>query len=207
MKILTSLFAVTLACVGQEKGSVAAPKNVAAELTEKLLKAKRIYVESFGEDVNSKTLQAMLVDALRTTNRFIVTENKERTDLLLKGASLEKTSQELHAVGSATSVATAGGSQQTVVSRSAGSSFGGFAARSLGTEDSQTSTETINDARAAVRLVSPDGDVVWSNTQESKGAKYKGAAADVADRIVKQLLRDLDKLDRSASTGPLMVTK
>jgi len=196
MKILTALLATALVCAGQDKAPVVPPKGVAAELTEKLLKAKRIYVDSFGEDVNSKTLQAMLVDALRTTNRFIVTEVKDKADLLLKGASLEKTSQELHAVGSATSVATAGGSQHTTVSRSMGSSLGSFAAQSLGTEDSQTSTETINDARAAVRLVSSDGDVVWSSTQESKGAKYKGAAADVADRIVKQLLRDLDKLDR-----------
>jgi hypothetical protein len=35
--------------------------------------------------------------------------------------------------------------------------------------------------------------VVWSTTQESKGAKYKSAGADVADKIVKQLLRDIEK--------------
>lgn len=52
----------------------------------------------------------------------------------------------------------------------------------------------INDARLAVRLVSGDGDVIWATTKESKGAKYKGASADVADQIVKQLLRDLEKL-------------
>ena len=40
-----------------------------------------------------------------------------------------------------------------------------------------------------MRLVSPDGDVIWTSTQESKGAKYKGASADVADKCVKQLLR------------------
>jgi hypothetical protein len=51
----------------------------------------------------------------------------------------------------------------------------------------------------AVRLVSPDGDVVWSTTQESKGAKYKGATADVAEKVVKQLLRDLDKLSKPAA--------
>ncbi|HTF22843.1 MAG TPA: hypothetical protein VK937_02880 [Candidatus Limnocylindria bacterium] len=33
-----------------------------------------------------------------------------------------------------------------------------------------------------------------STTQESKGARYKGANADAADKVVKQLLRDLDKL-------------
>ena len=39
------------------------------------------------------------------------------------------------------------------------------------------------------------GDVIWSTTQESKGAKYKGANADSADKVVRQLLRDLDKLN------------
>ena len=193
---LAAMMVVIPPCAGQEKPSAAPAKSVATEMAEKLLKAKRVYVESFGNDSVSKTLQAMVVDAIRATNRFIVTENKDRADLILKGASLEKTSQELHALGSATSVATATGSQSASVSGSTGSSSGGFAARSLGTTDSQASTETVNDARAAVRLVSTDGDVVWSSTQESKGAKYKGAAADVADKIVKQLLRDIDKLTR-----------
>jgi hypothetical protein len=45
-----------------------------------------------------------------------------------------------------------------------------------------------------VRLVSSDGDVLWSTTQESKGAKYKGATADAAEKAVKELLWDLEKL-------------
>ena len=47
------------------------------------------------------------------------------------------------------------------------------------------------------------GDVLWSTTQESKGAKYKGANADAADKVVKQLLRDLDKVkeERARDSG------
>lgn len=165
-----------------------------AELTDKLLKAKRIYLDSFGEDPINKALQAMVLDALRASKRFIVTENKEKADLILKGAALEKTTQEAHALGSATSVAAAAGGQSASVARGSGSSSGGFVARQLGVADSQASVETVNDARVAVRLVSNDGDVVWSTTQESKGGKYKGAMADAADKIVKQLLRDLEKL-------------
>jgi len=74
-----------------------------------LLSAKRIYVESFGDDVESRTFQSMLVDAVGATKRFIVTENKDKADLLLKGAALEKTAQELHALGSGTVVASAAG--------------------------------------------------------------------------------------------------
>lgn len=176
----------------------AAPSNavsIDAELTAKLLAAKRIYVENFGDDSLNKTLQAMLIDSIRSSKRFIITENKEKADLILKGSAIEKTSQEAHALGSGTTVAgAAGGSNER---------SGSFVARQLGVEDSQASVETVNDARMAVRLVSTDGDVVWSTTQESKGAKYKGATADVADKVVKQLLRDLDRLARPVGNAAL----
>ena len=77
------------------------------------------------------------------------------------------------------------------------SSSGGFVARHMGTSDSSVNTETINEARVAVRLVNSEGDVIWTSTQESKGAKYKGSSADVADRCIKQLLRDVEKLEHA----------
>lgn len=175
--------------------------KIDAEISAKLLSVKRIYVESFGDDVISKQLQAMVVNALTQSKRFIITENKEKADAVLKGTGLEKTSQELHAIGEGTTVARAAGSEHGEVSgvitngngSISGSSSGGFGAQKLGISDAQASTETINNARLAVRLVSSDGDVIWATTKESKGAKYKGASADVADEIVKQLLWDLDK--------------
>jgi hypothetical protein len=51
---------------------------------------------------------------------------------------------------------------------------------------------------AAVRLVNRDGDVIWSTTQESGGAKFRGASADVAAKVVKQLLADIDAARRPA---------
>jgi len=45
-----------------------------------------------------------------------------------------------------------------------------------------------------VRLVNKDGDVIWSTTQESNGAKFRGASADVADKITRQLTADLDRV-------------
>lgn len=174
-----------------------------------LLKIKRIYVDSFGDDIISKELQSMIVSSLVASKRFKVTENRERADAILKGTALEKTSQELHAYGEATSVGAASGGSHGEVNGSvingngsiSGSSSGGFVARHMGTNDSSVNTETINEARVAVRLISPDGDVIWTSTQESKGAKYKGASADVADKCVKQLLRDVEKLE-SAGAAP-----
>jgi hypothetical protein len=36
--------------------------------------------------------------------------------------------------------------------------------------------------------------VIWSTTQESSGAKFRGASADVADKITKQLEADYDRI-------------
>lgn len=177
------------------------------EIAQKLLGARRIYVDGFGDDNDAKQLQAMIINSLQASKRFILTENREKADAILKGRALEKTSQEFHASGEATSVAGAAGAHSgsasgVVVGGSgtvSGSHRGGFVAHGAAIEDSVASTETINEARVAVRLVTADGDVVWSTTQESKGGKYKGASEDCADKVVKQLLRDLDKLEKGRS--------
>jgi hypothetical protein len=185
--------------------AVTAAKDAATDDPGALLKVKRIYVDSFGDDTISKELQSMIVSSLVATKRFKVTENRERADAVLKGVALEKSSQELHAYGEATSVGGAAGGSHSEISGSggtfSGSSGGGFVARHMGTSDSSVNTETVNDARIAIRLVNPDGDVIWTATQESKGAKYKGASADVADMCVKQLLRDVEKLEGPTSPG------
>ena len=96
------------------------PKSVPdlrSELAVKLLTVKRIYVESFGDDEISKSLQAMVINALDESKRFIVTENKEKADAILKGRSVEKTSQEVHATGEGTSVATAAGATRRACRR------------------------------------------------------------------------------------------
>jgi curli biogenesis system outer membrane secretion channel CsgG len=167
------------------------------------VKVKRIYVDSFGDDPISKEMQSMIVSALVASKRFTVTENRNRADAVLKGVALEKTSQELHAYGDSTAVGGAAGSHHGEVNGSvvngtgsiSGSSNGGFVAHHSAISDSSVNTETIDRARVAIRLVNTDGDVIWTTTQESKGAKYKGASADAADMCVKQLVRDIAKLE------------
>lgn len=174
------------------------------DIEGQLLHVKRIFVESFGDDLVSKQVQAMVISSLTESKKFVVTENKEKADAVLKGSSLEKTSQELHSSSEATAAGGAAGGHSGSVNGSfvngtgsiSGSSSGGFVSRAASIEDSSTSTETINDARIAVRLVDKDGDVIWATTEESKGAKYKGASADVADKVVKDLLRALEKLKK-----------
>jgi curli biogenesis system outer membrane secretion channel CsgG len=168
-----------------------------------VVKIKRIYVDSFGEDPISREMQSMIVTALVGSKRFLVTENRERADAVLKGIALERSSQEVHALGDSTTVGGAAGGHHGEVSGTvingtgsiSGSSSGGFVARNMGISDSSVNTETVEQARVSIRLVNSDGDVIWTTTQESKGAKYKGASADAADLCIKQLLRDVNKLE------------
>lgn len=62
-----------------------------------------------------------------------------------------------------------------------------------GESESSHSVERRHEANAAVRLVSKDGDVIWSTTQESMGGKFRGASADVADKITKRLTEDYEQ--------------
>lgn len=63
--------------------------------------------------------------------------------------------------------------------------------------DTSSSTETISDALFAFRLVSRDGDIIWSTTQDSKGT-----GADTADKVVSQLLRDIDTQEVKSAVPP-----
>jgi len=174
------VFAVFLPMVdvfAQEAGG----PPIQPEIAEKLLRVKRIYVESFGDGDTSRASYAMVVNSLGKSNRFIITENKDKADAVLKGAAVERSSQELHSSSEATAV--------------------GNHRRGAAIRDSVTSTETIDRVALAVRLIHSDGDLIWATTQESLGAKYKGAGADVADKIVKQLLHDLEKLEKLIGTN------
>jgi hypothetical protein len=171
------------------KVTEARPVDSGSEIATRLLKIHRICVESFGDDQISRQLNAMVINALSESKRFTITEKCEKADATLKGVSTQQAHQEAHSSSEETSV---GGSASS-------SGLGSSAGRSshVGISDSSHSTETIENAHLAVRLVDGDsGDVIWSTTQESNGAKYKGAAADAADKVVKQLLWDLEKLEK-----------
>ena len=47
----------------------------------------------------------------------------------------------------------------------------------VGENESTSTKERKHEALATVRLVNKDGDVMWSTTQESNGAKFRGAEA------------------------------
>ena len=68
----------------------------------------------------------------------------------------------------------------------------------VGESESTHIRERKHEALATVRLVNKEGDVIWSTTQESNGAKFRGASADVADKITRQLVSDYERARKLA---------
>jgi hypothetical protein len=72
----------------------------------------------------------------------------------------------------------------------------------VGESESSHSTERRHEASASVRLVNKEGDVIWSTTEESTGAKFRGASADVADKITRSLKEDFVRARKLAGSAP-----
>jgi hypothetical protein len=137
----------------------------------------------------------MLVSSLLSAKRFSVTENCERAEATLKGTAAENKERlarfEDEGIGFGRRVGAASGSWgQSGGSVSAGSAgVAGVASETL------ASSSEMTNAALALRLVTKEGDVIWATTEESKGNKIRGPAADLADRAVKQLVRAIEKAE------------
>ena len=102
---------------------------------------------------------------------------------------LFRSSSDSSAVSSDSRYNGASGGTSSRSARSLGSGIGG--------DESSNIKERRHEALATIRLVSKDGDVLWSTTQESKGAKFHGASADVAEKIAKQLIAEYERAKKS----------
>jgi hypothetical protein len=122
---------------------------------------------------------------------FAITENPERADAFLKGTAEDLVFNEQFSSSDSIGIrSSASLGRGGIVSQGAGR----VAASSGVTADEDVRIqERKHEAVAAVRIVNKDGDVLWSTTQESFGAKFRGASADVADKITRQLRADLDR--------------
>ena len=118
--------------------------------------------------------------SLEESKLFIITENQEKADTILRGAAEDLVYTDTHSSSDGINArANAGSGRTASTSRGVGLGFGD--------NESDHSTERRHEAIAAVRLVNKDGDVIWATTQESLGAKFRGASSDVAEKITSQL--------------------
>jgi hypothetical protein len=162
-----------------------------------LLEVKRIYVAQLTGGAQADALRDLIIASIDSTKLFILTDNQDRADAILKGAaddhSFTDTFDSDQSVNGRSNGGKGSGSSSS--SRSSGL-YGGLSA---GENDSFHIKERKHEAYASVRLCNRDGDVLWSTTQESTGAKFRGASADVAAKIARQLTLDIDKARRSTA--------
>lgn len=165
-----------------------APRAIEEQGLRQLLTIRRVYVDRLTGGETAAQMRDILIGALEGAKLFIVTENQDRADMLLRGAAEDLVFTDTHtssdSVNARANVAS-GRSTSTSRSQSAGVGFG--------ESESDHSAERRHEAVAAVRLVNKDGDVIWSTTQESLGAKFRGASADVAEKITSRLKEDFER--------------
>ncbi len=161
------------------------------DLSKQLLSIKRIYVDRLTGGETAAQMRDLIIASLHGAKLYVLTENPERADATLRGAAEDliytDQFQSSDSVDLRTGVGT--GTRATRTSNNAHSISMG-----VGDKDSTDIHERKHEALATVRLVNKDGDVIWSTTQESNGAKFRGASADVADKITRQLTADFDRV-------------
>jgi len=173
------------------------PEQIEQAELRQLLTLRRVYVDRLGDGQAAGQLRDMLIAALHRSRLFLVTEDEARADAYLRGSVEDliftetRSSREgLQIRGTASS-----GRRERGESDSASAGFG------VGETDDRYSRERKHEAVAAVRLVARDGDVLWSTTQESHGAKYKGSGADVAEKVVRELAAAYARARKLAGPG------
>lgn len=168
-----------------------------ADTGVKLAKVRRIYVDMLTGGESALKIRDLLMASLQASKLFVITENEEKADAVLKGAAEDSVFTDSFS-------STDGLNAHSQVSLPSTNSGGGYSNRTsasmgIGQNESRKSEERKHEAIATVRLVNNDGDVIWSTTQESLGGKFMGAAADVADKVAKRLASDVRKVKATLS--------
>jgi hypothetical protein len=162
-----------------------------------LVTVKRVFVDRLTGGETAAQMRDILMSSLQGTKLFVLTENQERADAIMRGAAEDLVFNETHSSSEGINAHVNAGTGRTS-SRSAGP-YGGVG---VGENENDHSSERRHEAIAAVRLVNKDGDVIWATTQESVGGKFRGASADVADKITTKLKEDFEKAKKLVATPP-----
>jgi hypothetical protein len=186
--ILTALLCLIGATIAKTADQAVNAGTIEESGLRQLLTLHRVYVDRLTGGETAAQMRDILISSFEGSKLFIVTENQERADATLRGAAEDLVFTESHSSNDSINA-----HLNLSAPRSSYSSRGGAGGLAVGENDSERSAERRHEAIAAVRLVNKDGDVIWSTTQESLGAKFHGASADVADKITAQLKEDYVK--------------
>ncbi|HEY1753816.1 MAG TPA: hypothetical protein VGG72_00365 [Bryobacteraceae bacterium] len=209
MKMWFLVFLMAPAAALAQPGAAAQTGAVVQEdLLPQLLTVKRVYVDRLTGGETAAQMRDLIISSLQNSKLFILTENPDRADAFVHGAAEDLIyTDDFQSSDSVDIRGGLSGSSHDASYRTGPNSDspGNGESRSLtlgaGEHDSTNIKERKHEALATVRLVNKDGDVLWSTTQESNGAKFRGASADVAEKITHQLTTEYDKL-RKAKPAP-----
>jgi hypothetical protein len=190
MRALLGLALAAAAAAQQPAPAVAPPAAAAIEESglRQLLTVRRVYVDRLTGGETAAQMRDILISALEGSKLFVLTENPERADTTLHGAAEDLVFTDVHSSNDSLNARANVGT-----GRSSSSQRGASAGVGLGESESDHSSERRHEAIAAVRLVNKDGDVIWAATEESLGAKFRGASADVAQKITGKLKDDFER--------------
>jgi hypothetical protein len=196
LTLVSFIFTLAGALQAQKSGAESAPTVTS------LLEIKRVYIAPLVGGVGAASMRELLVTSLDSSKLFLVTDNPDRADAILKGAADDQTFTDSfdieEGLNARQSLGVGSGKSRTSTGASSG--------LSVGDNESRHTKERKHEAYATVRLCNRDGDVLWSTTQESPGGKFRGASADVAAKVARQLALDVDRARRGpappATTKP-----
>jgi hypothetical protein len=161
------------------------------EAAQHLSKVRRIYIAILTGGDAALQIRDLLMTSLHNSKQFVITEDEDKADAVLKGAGdddvFTDTFQSSDGINARSQISSGSSEGLRNYASSSSNRSGGL---SIGENDSRRTEERKHEAIATVRLVSKDGNVIWSATAESLGAKFMGASADVADKISKRLVAD-----------------
>jgi hypothetical protein len=164
------------------------PRELEAAGLRQLLTIHRVYVDRLTGGETAAQMRDILISSLAGSGLFLLTENQDRADAVVRGAAEDLVFTEVHNSSDGINA------HANLGNRGAGSySRGTTAGIGVGENESDHSAERRHEAMATIRIVNKDGDVIWSTTQESMGGKFRGASADVADKITSKLKDDVDR--------------
>lgn len=182
-------------------GALQAQKSGADSTTPavtSLLEVKRIYIAPLIGGVGAASLRELMISSLDSAKLFVMTDNPDRADAILKGAADDQTFTDTFDIDEGLNARQNLG----IGSGKTRSGSGGSAGLGIGDVESRHTKERKHEAYAAVRLCNRDGDVLWSTTQESVGGKFRGASADVAAKVAHQLTLDIERERRTPAPPP-----
>jgi hypothetical protein len=157
---------------------------------------KRVYVDVLAGDKTAGAIRELLIASLQESRLFVITDNPDRADAMLRGAANDTAFTDTFDSQEGLTARANVGSYKGTSSR--GSGYSGL---SVGEHESHHIKERKHEAFATVRLCNRDGDVLWATTQESRGAKFRGASADVAEKVARQLQLDVGKEQRAPAVS------